>query len=80
MTEFMKLVREMRTAQKEYFKARKAGASHAAMEALHRSKALESRVDQEIHKAEAAENTQSGDVIIMADGRKLVQGNLFDYM
>ena len=30
MNEFMALVKEMRTAQKEYFKLRKAGASHAA--------------------------------------------------
>lgn len=78
MTEFMKLVREMRRAQKEYFKARKAGASHAAMEALHRSKALESRVDEEINLEEAAANVQADGAIIMADGRKLVQGNLFD--
>lgn len=78
MTEFMELVKEMRTAQKEYFKLRKAGASHAANDALQRSKALESRVDQEIREAEASENTQSGDVIVMANGQKLVQGNLFE--
>ena len=78
MNEFMALVKEMRTAQKEYFKLRKAGASHAANDALQRSKALESRVDQEIRETEASENTQSGDVIVMANGQKLVQGNLFD--
>ena len=77
MNEFIALVKEMRTAQKEYFKLRKAGASHAAMDALQRSKALESRVDQEICAAEEAEGVQNGDVIVMADGRKLVQGNLF---
>ena len=80
MTEFMELVKEMRNAQKEYFKLRKAGASHAAMDALQRSKALESRVDEEIRKEEAAANVQADGTIIMADGRKLVQGNLFEDM
>ena len=78
MNEFMALVKEMRTAQKEYFKLRKAGASHAVNDALQRSKALESRVDQEIRAAEEAEGVQNGDVIVLKDGRKLVQGNLFE--
>lgn len=78
MIEFMALVKEMRTAQKEYFKLRKAGASHAAQDALQRSKALESRVDQEIRAAEEAEGVQNGDVIVLKDGRRLVQGNLFE--
>ena len=78
MNEFMALVKEMRTAQKEYFKLRKSGASHAAQDALQRSKALESRVDQEIRAAEEAEGVQNGDVIVMANGQKLVQGNLFE--
>ena len=78
MDEFMALVKEMRTAQKEYFRLRKAGASHAAQDSLQRSKALESRVDQEIRAAEEAEGVQNGDVIVMANGQKLVQGNLFE--
>ena len=78
MDPFMILAKEMRTAQKEYFRLRKGGASHAAQEALQRSKALESRVDQEIRAAEEAEGVQNGDVIVLKDGRKLVQGNLFD--
>lgn len=69
----MELVREMRNAQKEYFRSR----TH---DALQRSKALESRVDEEIRKEEAAANVQADGTIIMADGRKLVQGNLFEGM
>ena len=89
MNEFMALVKEMRTAQKEYFKLRKFSILDMSKEEveeylqrnkelLQRSKALESRVDQEIRAAEEAEGVQSGDVIVMADGRKLVQGNLFE--
>ena len=95
MTEFVALVKEMRIAQKEYFKARRryheacnslkrigireqAELGQKASEALQRSKALESRVDQEIRAAEEAEGVQNGDVIVMKDGRKLVQGNLFE--
>ena len=71
MDPFMILAKEMRTAQKEYFK-------DLSRDALQRSKALESRVDEEIRAAEEAERVQNGDVIVMADGRKLVQGNLFE--
>jgi len=60
------LVKEMRSAQKEYFRDR----SH---DALQRSKALEKRVDDAI--AEPINN--NGDVILMANGQKLVQGSLF---
>lgn len=63
---FKALVREMRTAQKEYFRDR----SH---DALQRSKALEKRVDDELaQKVEIDPN-----VIIMKNGQKLVQGSLF---
>lgn len=63
---FKALVREMRTAQKEYFRDR----SH---DALQRSKALEKRVDDELaQKVETDPN-----VIIMKNGQKLVQGSLF---
>lgn len=64
--QFKGLVREMRTAQKEYFETR-------SRDALQRSKALEKRVDNElVPKAET-----DSDVIVMSDGRKLVQGSLF---
>lgn len=63
---FKALVREMRTAQKEYFRDR----SH---DALQRSKALEKRVDDEL-----AQNVETDpNVIIMKNGQKLVQGSLF---
>lgn len=62
------LVRDMRTAQKEYFKTR----SH---DALQRSKALEKRVDEEVAKKPVVTDS---DVIIMANGQKLVQGSLFE--
>lgn len=78
MDGFMQLVKDMRAAQKEYFKLRKAGASHAAMDALQRSKALESRVDEEIAAAERQELANDPDCIRMANGQKLRQGNLFE--
>lgn len=64
------LVKEMRSAQKEYFRDR----SH---DALQRSKALERRVDEEIAAAERQYQTTNPDCIRMANGQKLVQGNLF---
>lgn len=65
------LVKEMRSAQKKYFRDR----SH---EALQRSKALERRADEEIAAAERQELANDPDVILMANGQKLVQGNLFE--
>lgn len=63
---FKALVREMRTAQKEYFRDR----SH---DALQRSKALEKRVDDELaQKVETDPN-----VIHLPNGKTLVQGSLF---
>lgn len=50
MDGFMQLVKEMRTAQKEYFTARKQWGD--SRDALQRSKALERRVDEEIAAAE----------------------------
>ena len=50
MTEFMQLVREMRKAQKDYFKTRDRNV-------LAKSKQLEKRVDDEIKKEEGLANT-----------------------
>ena len=47
MTKFMQLVREMRKAQKDYFKTRD-------RDVLAKSKQLEKRVDDEIKKEEEA--------------------------
>ena len=76
---FKALVREMRTAQKEYFAAAKLPKTPESnrftlmMDALQRSKALEKRVDDELaQKVETDPN-----VIIMKNGQKLVQGSLF---
>ena len=70
MNEFMALVKEMRTAQKEYFKLRRADASHAANDALQRSKALESRVDQEIRAAEEAREKAEAEVKAAEEARE----------
>ncbi len=70
MDSFMSLVREMRAAQKEYFRTR-------SRESLQQSKALESRVDEEIRKAAAAQMPCDPNCIIMANGQKLIQGDLF---
>ena len=67
----MQLVKEMRAAQKEYFRTR-------SRESLHASKALEKRVDEEIAAAERQELANDQDCIVLADGRRLVQGNLFE--
>ena len=70
---FKALVKEMRTAQKEYFAARSARDIQGANYCLQRSKALEKRVDDELaQKVETDPN-----VIIMKNGQKLVQGSLF---
>lgn len=70
MTEFMQLVREMRKAQKEYFKTRD-------KDVLAKSKQLEKRVDNEIKKEEGfANNTQELlDKIALFNSR---QQKLFD--
>ena len=69
MTEFMQLVREMRKAQKEYFKTRD-------RDVLAKSKQLEKRVDDEIKKEEAvAENQEQLDKIAQFNSR---QQKLFD--
>lgn len=70
MTEFMQLVREMRKAQKEYFKTRD-------RDVLAKSKQLEKRVDDEIKKEEAAlaENQELLDKIAQFNSR---QQKLFD--
>lgn len=65
------LVKEMRSAQKEYFRDR-------SREALQRSKALERRVDEEIAAAERQDQTTNPDCIRMANGQTLRQGNLFE--
>ena len=90
----MSLVKQMREAQREYFRTR-------SRESLQASKALEKRVDEEIQRVEGlANNThvltdyerrmlsnsnsnsnaapQAPDCIVLADGRRLVQGNLFE--
>ena len=69
MTEFMQLVREMRKAQKEYFKTRD-------RDSLAKSKQLEKRVDNEIKKEEAlSENQEQLDKIAQFNSR---QQKLFD--
>ena len=69
MTEFMQLVREMRKAQKDYFKTRD-------KDVLAKSKQLEKRVDDEIKKEEAvAENQEQLDKIAQFNSR---QQKLFD--
>lgn len=70
MTEFIQLVREMRKAQKEYFKTRD-------KDVLAKSKQLEKRVDDEIKKEEEAlaENQEQLDKIAHFNSR---QQKLFD--
>lgn len=69
MTEFMQLVREMRKAQKDYFKTRDRNV-------LAKSKQLEKRVDDEIKKEEAlVENQEQLDKIALFNSR---QQKLFD--
>lgn len=71
MDAFMSLVKQMREAQREYFRTR-------SRESLQASKALERRVDEEIAAAERQESANDPDCIVLADGRRLVQGNLFE--
>ena len=79
MDGFMQLVKEMRAAQKEYFSLRHRGEQPSTVrDALQRSKALERRVDEEIAAAERQESANDPDCIVLADGRRLVQGNLFE--
>lgn len=70
MTEFMQLVREMRKAQKEYFKTRD-------KDVLAKSKQLEKRVDDEIKEEEEAlaNNQEQLDKIAQFNSR---QQKLFD--
>lgn len=69
MTEFMQLVREMRKAQKEYFKTRD-------KDVLAKSKQLEKRVDDEIkNEVAVAENQEQLDKIALFNSR---QQKLFD--
>ena len=64
MTEFMQLVREMRKAQKEYFKTRDRNV-------LAKSKQLEKRVDDKIKKEEAlVENQEQLDKIAQFNSRQ----------
>ena len=78
MDGFMQLVKDMRAAQKEYFSLRHRGEQPSTVrDALQRSKALEKRVDEEIAAAERQDQTNDPDVILMANGQKLVQGSLF---
>lgn len=78
MDGFMQLVKDMREAQKEYFSLRHRGEQPSTVrEALQRSKALERRVDEEIAAAERQDFANDPDVILMANGQKLVQGSLF---
>ena len=76
MDGFIQLVKDMRAAQKEYFSVRKQWGD--SRDALQRSKALERRVDEEIAAAEQKESANDPDCIVLADGRRLVQGNLFE--
>ena len=79
MDGFMQLVKDMRAAQKEYFSLRHRGEQPSTVrDALQRSKALEKRVDEEIAAAERQESANDPDCIVLADGRRLVQGNLFE--
>lgn len=79
MDGFMQLVKDMRTAQKEYFSLRHRGEQPSTVrEALQRSKALEKRVDEEIAAAERQDQTNDPDCIRMANGQTLRQGNLFE--
>ena len=71
MDAFMSLVKQMREAQREYFRTR-------SRESFQASKALERRVDEEIAAAERQESANDPDCIVLADGRRLVQGNLFE--
>ena len=75
MDGFMQLVKDMRTAQKEYFAARKQWGD--SRDALQRSKALERRVDEEIAAAERQDFANGTDCVRMANGQILRQGNLF---
>ena len=78
MDGFMQLVKDMRAAQKEYFSLRHRGEQPSTVrESLQRSKALERRVDEEIAAAERQDFANGTDVILMANGQKLVQGSLF---
>ena len=75
---FKALVKDMRAAQKivdNYVKNQDWDKAHVA---LQRSKALEKRVDDEIAAAERQESANDPDCIVLADGRRLVQGNLFE--
>ena len=67
MTEFMQLVREMRNAQREYFRKRD-------KDVLAKSKMLEKRVDEEIKKEEGL-SSQELDKIARFNSR---QQKLFD--
>ena len=71
MDAFMSLVKQMREAQREYFRTR-------SRESLQASKALERRVDEEIAAAERQESANDPDCIRMANGQTLRQGNLFE--
>ena len=75
MDGFMQLVKDMRAAQKEYFAARKQW--EYSIDLL-RSNDLEKLVDEEIAAAERKELANDPDCIVLADGRRLVQGNLFE--
>lgn len=65
---FKALVKQMRDAQKEYFRTR----TH---DSLQRSKALESRVDAELVSGKPI---QMGDVTLLPNGKKLVQTSMFN--
>lgn len=78
MDGFMQLVKDMRAAQKIVDNNIQNQDWNKVHDALQRSKALERRVDEEIAAAEQKESANDPDCIVLADGRRLVQGNLFE--
>lgn len=88
MDTFMQLVKQMREAQKEAIALRQKfytttldetlGNMAEAIELNSRLERLQTRVDEEIAAAERQELANDPDCIRMANGQKLVQGNLFE--
>lgn len=87
MDGFMQLVKDMREAQKEYFKLRpKIRLLDSAfptnfkrwIELNEHLETLERRVDEEIAAAERQDFANGTDCVRMANGQILRQGNLFE--
>ena len=87
MDGFMQLVKDMRAAQRNKpflpisgsITAEKLKKYHSKNEDYMKLlRALERRVDEEIAAAERQESANDPDCIVLADGRRLVQGNLFE--